>query len=882
MWRNRKLWLVFALVALLALAVAACGGGTQEAPATEAPATEAPATEAAATEAPQPTEEAQPTAEATPAHTGAWVDEVTFITEADSQAAVKRLQEGLIDVYAFTIGNPDLYKAAKEDPNVKVVEFFGVYNELTINPYGVAYEGEPAEGEPFVVERDGTKVKPEFDNGQMNPFADPKVREAMNWLVDRDYIAQEIMGGLATPKFLPITSAFPDYARYIDTVREIEAKYAYNFEKAKEVISQEMEAMGAEMGEDGVWTYNGEPVTIVILIRVEDERKEIGDYVANQLEAVGFKVERRYGTFSDLGAYWIRGNPADGEWHIYTGGWITTAVDRDQGDNFEFFYTPRGLGIALWQAYRNSPDFDTAAEKLANNDFADMAERDELFRTALQLSNEEAVRIWLVDQKSFSVTRSDIHVAYDLAGGISGAVLWPYTLRRGDEVGGSVTWVNADVLSDVWNPVGGSDAIYDMQAIRALGDWGVVSDPYTGLAWPQRIERAEVYAVKGTPITKTLDWVDLQFVDEITVPDDAWVDWDAENQTFITAADKGEPITARIKSVVYYPEDLYEKVTWHDGSPFDLADIVMGLIMTFDRGKEASAIFDESYQPDFESFLSVFKGVRIVSEQPLVIEYYTDSFQLDAELNVTTLWPQYGYGEGAWHTVALGVLAEENQELAFTADKADALEVEWMNYVAGPSLEILAKYLDQAMADNYIPYANTMSAYVTEDEAKTRWENLKAWYEDKGHFWVGTGPFYLDSVFPLEKTVVLKRYEAYPDPADKWLGFGEPKLATVTIEGPARVSAGAGEATFDVYVTYKDEPYPADEIMGVKYLLFDSKGAVVATGEATMVEDGHYQIVLGGDTLGQLGVGANRLEVAVTSKMVSIPALESMEFLSIP
>ena len=875
MWRNRKLWLVFALVAMLALALAACG--QEQAPATEAPATEAPMTEEAKpTEAPQPTEEAKPTEEPKPAHTGAWVDEVTFITETDSQAAVTRLQEGLIDVYAFTIGNPDLYKTAKEDPNIKVVEFFGVYNELTINPYGVEAE------DGVVTERDGTKVKPEFDNGAMNPFANPKVREAMNWLVDRNYIAQEIMGGLATPKYLPITSAFPDYARYIDTVREVEAKYAYNFEKAKEVITAEMEAMGAEMGEDGIWTYNGEPVTIIILIRVEDERKEIGDYVANQLEELGFKVERRYGTFSDLGAYWIRGNPADGEWHIYTGGWITTAVSRDQGGNFEFFYTPRGLGIALWQAYRNSPDFDTASEKLANNDFADMAERDELFRTALSLANEEAVRIWLVDQKSFSVVRSDIHVAYDLAGGISGAVLWPYTLRVGDEPGGSVTWVNADILSDVWNPVAGSDAIYDMQAIRATGDWGVVSDPYTGLAWPQRIEKAEVFAVKGTPITKTLDWVSLEFVDEIQVPDDAWVDWDAEAQKFITAGEKGEPMTARVKSVVYYPEDLYDKVTWHDGSPFDVADIVMSLIMTFDRGKEASAIFDESYQPDFESFLSVFKGVRIVSEQPLVIEYYTDSFQLDAELNVSTLWPQYGYGEGAWHTIALGVLAEENQELAFSADKADALEVEWMNFVAGPSLEILAKYLDQAMADNYIPYANTMSAYVTEDEAKARWENLKAWYDAKGHFWVGTGPFYLDGVFPLEKTVVLKRYEAYPDPADKWLGFGEPKLATVSIEGPARVSTSAGEAVFDVYVTFQDAPYPADEISGVKYLLFDSQGTVVASGSADLVEDGHYQITLSGDVLGQLGVGANRLEVAVTSIRVSVPALESIEFLSIP
>ncbi len=690
------------------------------------------------------------------------------------------------------------------------------------------------------------------------------------------------MGGLATPKYLPITSAFPDYARYIDVVREIEAEYAYNFDKAQEAVTAAMEEMGATLNEDGVWTYNGEPVELTLLIRTEDERKEIGDYFANQLEALGFTVNRHYGTSSELAAFWIWGDPAEGTWHAYTGGWITTAVSRDQGGNFEFFYTPRGIPVPLWMAYDPSPEFDEVSKRLGNNEFKDMAERDELFRQALQMAPQEAFRVWLVDQKSFSVVRSDISVAYDLAGGVSGAVLWPYTLRKGDQEGGSVTWLNAGILGDPWNPVAGSDWIYDMQAIRALSDWGVVSDPFTGLAWPQRIERAEVVAETGTPMAQTLDWVTLEFQDEIQVPEDAWVDWDATEQRFLSASEVyTQPVTARVKSVVYYPEDLYDTVKWHDGSSFDIADILMNLILTFDRAKEESPIYDEAYVPDFESFMSVFKGVRIVSEDPLVIEWYTDAFALDAELTVTTLWPQYGYGEGPWHMIALGALAEENQELAFSSDKADALEVEWMSYISGPSLDILAKYLDQAAAENYIPYANTLSQYITEDEAAERWANYKAWYEEMGHFWVGAGPFYLDKVFPLEHTVTLKRFEDYPDPADKWLRFGEPKLAEVAIDGPARVTASEG-ATFDVMVTFQGEPYPADEISGVKYLLFDAEGNVALSGEATLVEDGHYAIEFTPDQLGELGVGAARLEVAVTSQVISIPTLQSMEFLLLP
>lgn len=53
--------------------------------------------------------------------------------------------------------------------------------------------------------------------------------------------------------------------------------------------------------------------------------------------------------------------------------------------------------------------------------------------------------------------------------------------------------------------------------------------------------------------------------DQIVVPDDAWVDWDAEEMRFITAAEKySEPVTANTRSTVAYPADLFTTVTWHD------------------------------------------------------------------------------------------------------------------------------------------------------------------------------------------------------------------------------------------------------------------------------------------------------------------------------
>ena len=56
-------------------------------------------------------------------------------------------------------------------------------------------------------------------------------------------------------------------------------------------------------------------------------------------------------------------------------------------------------------------------------------------------------------------------------------------------------------------------------------------------------------------------------------------------QRFITAAEKfPEGLTALRKSVVYYPADLYSSVKWHDGSNFSIGDIVLAMILTFDRG----------------------------------------------------------------------------------------------------------------------------------------------------------------------------------------------------------------------------------------------------------------------------------------------------------
>ncbi|TEU14539.1 MAG: hypothetical protein E3J25_04760, partial [Anaerolineales bacterium] len=615
--------------------------------------------------------------------TGAFLDEVLVTKEPDPSAAVQQLKNDVLDIYALGPTDASLYSEILADPNLTSVESVGVFNDFTFNPVGPTF---PA-------------------TGKLNPFSVPEFREAMHWLVDRDYIAGDIAGALAVPRYTCLNDNFADAKeRYPDLIAAVEAKYAHDPTKAEAVITEEVGNLGAVL-EGGKWMYNGEPVELIFLIRTEDERKDIGDYYAGLLEGLGFTMTRQYGTFHDLTPLWLYGDPGLGTWHIYTGGWIDMGITRDEGETFGFFYTTLGYAwmdplLPLWQAYVNDPAFYEAAEKLWNGGFATMAERRALFETCLEYSMKENQRMFLSTRRWFTPMRENVRVAHDLAGGVSGSWMWALTAHFVDDedepiVGGTLRVATPDILTNPWNPVAGSSSWpnYDMFPIRATGDMGLQPDTRTGLRWAGRIEKAEVFVQTGLPVGVTnTDWCSLSFVPEIQVPLDAWADWDAAEQRFITVAERfPEGTTAARKSVSYYPDDIFD-VPLHDGSSLSMGDFILYAILLFDRAKEESAIYDESYVAEFDAFISAFKGVRFITDNPdygLIVEYYSDQWELDAELAITTMFPVYSQGPGMWHTIALGIRAEEDKALAFSQAKSTNLEVLATSTTASTILHVL-------------------------------------------------------------------------------------------------------------------------------------------------------------------------------------------------
>jgi hypothetical protein len=214
----------------------------------------------------------------------------------------------------------------------------------------------------------------------------------------------------------------------------------------------------------------------------------------------------------------------------------------------------------------------------------------------------------------------------------------------------------------------------------------------------------------------------------------------------------------------------------------------MAMIIKYDRSKEESMIHDNQAFPD-----SSIRALRIVSTNPLVIETYLDSYQIDAEVNVRDWWPEGDSGQMPWHTTALAVIAESQDMLAFSPEKAAALEVPMTNYLAGETLNIMSTILEPLGA-SHKPYPNTMTDYLDDTETLLRWNNLRNWYAIYGHYWVGTGPFYIDEYDWDGKILTLTRFPDFPDPSDKWDFLQEGSVRMLAVD----YTEGSPGSTFTI------------------------------------------------------------------------------------
>ena len=821
------------------------------------------------------------------ARQGSFLDSLTFITVTDQVDGIERTIAGDITMHGYQVTGGNVQLLDQND--IPYNRAFAGYRGLLYNP--VEYSSD----------------------GRFNPLGDKVIRQALQKLCDKELWVSEFLLDNALPMFSAVLPTAATYPAIIVETTKTRIAFAYDEALGLQMIEDRMLELGGVKNAAGNWTIANsvtgemEVIEVVGTIRLSDERLEMGDYFCDQLEKAGFTTRRIYGSGGDLYNYWGLSLPSDMTWGFYTEGWGSSGINLESASTWGQMYTdqvradmPYATMDEAWCDYTFGEGFYEAARRIYTGDFDSAEERLDLFRLCEERMRENPTHVWAWNNASAYMVPRGTAVVHDLAAGTFIHRFVTHTLRFVDDdgapiLGGDMVVSNQEFLVNSINPVDGSNWTYDYMFMRPTQDEPIYSHPHTGIPIPHLVEKADVVCVTGKPViiddtTVEDGWCTLEFVDSIEVPGDAWADWDAENQVFIPVSEVyPDGVTDCASKVTYtYPDWLFDgTVKWHDGSTFSLADLVCGLIVgfPFDAAMPESEIYDEYRTSDYNTGMSTFRGVRIVSEDPLVVEIYDSAINLYAETiaqsNARVFWAnsQAGSFMPAWHSFAIGYMTDAAGLGAFGSSKATDLGVDWINYVAGPQLRLLLGNLGTAAAESFLPYAPTLSKYVTPDEIVERYQNLLDFTVEYGHAWIGTGPMFLAQVDVLAGITVLRNNPDYFYETGHYVGrgFDEVAIPDVAASGPDTVDIGS-EAVFNVAITLGGEAYPAENIKEVIYLLIDSAGQIAYDGKGAVSGDGAATVTLTAEQTATLGMGANRLEIVVVVKTVVLPGQTQISF----
>src|SRR5438552_1760745 len=191
---------------------------------------------------------------------GAQVDKLVWYEQPNQAQALLDLDSGAMDVYLFPLRTAADIASARSNPNLWTIDVGGSLNNLFLNQVPVNYNSTTPDGVG-------------------NPFTHREIREAMNWLVDRDFISKEIAGGSQFPHITLENRLNPEYGRDPVFMSELERKYAFNPALGSQMIAQALsgDADYSFNTATGKWLFKGNPIALDFVIRIEDIRRNIGE-----------------------------------------------------------------------------------------------------------------------------------------------------------------------------------------------------------------------------------------------------------------------------------------------------------------------------------------------------------------------------------------------------------------------------------------------------------------------------------------------------------------------------------------------------------------------------------------------------------------------------
>ncbi|GBC69256.1 hypothetical protein HRbin01_00952 [archaeon HR01] len=649
------------------------------------------------------------------------------------------LEKGDMDIYLYNM-RVSRIQQLEGKPNIRLVKAPSTTISLILNPA-------PA------------------PQGELNPFSIKEVRWALQYLVARDFIAREIYLGQAAPMITHVSPFDYDYLVVFETIQGAGIRYDPAF--AERRISEAMAAAGA-VKKDGLWTFNGQPITIKFVIRTEDERREIGELVASKLAELGFRVERIYHPFAQAITRVYTTDPQEFQWHIYTEGWGRGALEKYDFASINQFCAPwlgnmpGWLEVGYWQ-YTN-PRLDELGQRLFKGDYTSRMERDSLYREAVKLCLAESVRIWVAVVFASTPMSNQLQgVTEDLGAGARG--LWTFReayIPGRDVINVGHLWVWTP--RTVWNPVAGFGDVYSADLWRAVYDPPITRHPFSGLPIPFRAK----YEVETAGPTGKLK-----------VPSDAVI-WDAKAKRWIPV-----PADTTATSRVVFDYSLYTASKWHHGIPISMADILYRIYQIYDIAyDDVKSRIEFAIATTSRPVLETFKGFKILDESRL--EVYVDFWHF--ENSYIAEYAELFGGGMPWEILAAGdYLVFESRRLTYSDTAAARFGTSQLNLVLSNHVADMKDALTTFINDGFFPasvFTVNGRRYESPEKALERYRAALQWASKYNLMVISSGPYILTAFDPGGQFAELKAYreQTYPFKPGKWY-FGS--TATPSVEDVA-------------------------------------------------------------------------------------------------
>ncbi|MDH3394574.1 MAG: ABC transporter substrate-binding protein [Nitrosopumilus sp.] len=742
-------------------------------------------------------------------------DSVKFIQYLDENTALEEVQNGNLDTYYHTI-SPDRLENYQDREGLQVFDSTGGSYSILINP---------AESDKY------------------NPFSNRDIRFALNYLVDRKLIVNELMGGYGSPIISYYGPTDPEYLTVIEQLETFNFEYNPTF--ANEIISRELEEEGANKIENK-WQMKGKQIEVIIFIRSDDPvRKSIGEILAIELEKVGFVVKKDFGDLNKAFVVVYGSNPLDVKWSLYTEGWGRSAFVRYDSVGLGQMYSPwfsnmPGFNDPSYWNYDNEK-LDTLTQKIYIGDFDTSEQRAELIQEAVVEGVNESVRIFLASKIDQYVVNEKVSgIVNDFGAGVPSRFT-PINAKSNHEE--FVIGVK-QIYQGAWNPVMGLTDSYSRHI------WGIISDPatfkhpFTGETFPVRA----TWEVETAGSNKKID-----------IPQEAKM-WNPALQKWENV-DENALATSKVTF-------NFEFSNWHNGEKMNMDDILHSLYFTIEWGTqvdENDKTFDTEFTPRAAQSIQTIMGVNPIDED--TVEVYVNYWHFDeGEIaDWAVIWNAV-----PWEITAAMEKAVIDGKVSFSRSGATSKNVNWLSLIIPNDANIIKNYLQEFKETDHIPQPLKENNQNSEYYQK-RYNSSIKWIETYNHAVISNGPFYLEAYSPESRTIKVSAFDdnSYPFNKGKWTEFEKVEFPSIKKISMKKIIQQGDE--IDIAI----ETENSDSIL---YFLTNSQGDKIAS-ETIKLKEKNITINITSNNTKELGIGTNSIKIFAVSNSVLKPDFIKSSFI---